>query len=140
MGLVGALAVPMVLVYAVAAEPLLRIAFHVKGGAGALPLVGLAMSMLAFSYLATQFQLALHHTRFIVVLAVAALAQPLILLALGSKLTALAAGLAALNVALAAVLVTLALRRSGLHAGDAEPIDPADALAGEQHRLVAERE
>jgi O-antigen/teichoic acid export membrane protein len=111
MGLVGALAVPMVLVYAVAAEPVLRIAFHVKGGAGALPLVGLAMGLLAFSYLATQFQLALHETRFIVVLVLAAIAQPLILLALGSNLTALAAGLAALNLVLALTLVALALRR-----------------------------
>src|SRR4051794_6416855 len=65
MALVAALAVPMVLVYALAAAPVLRIAFHVKGGAGALPLVGLAMAMLAFSYLATQYQLALHRTRFI---------------------------------------------------------------------------
>jgi hypothetical protein len=124
----------------VAAKPVLHIAFHVKGGAGALPLVGLAMALLAFSYLSTQFQLAMHHTRFIVVLGVAALAQPLILLGLGSKLTALAAGLAVLNLALAAVLVTIALRRGGLSPGDAEPIGEADSLAGEQHRLVAERE
>jgi O-antigen/teichoic acid export membrane protein len=110
MGLVAALAVPMVLVYAVAAEPVLRIAFHVKGGAGALPLVGLAMAMLAFSYLATQFGLALHRSRFVVLLAAAALAQPVILLALGSDLTALAAGLAALNLVLALTLVTLVLR------------------------------
>jgi O-antigen/teichoic acid export membrane protein len=140
MGLVAALAVPMVLVYAVAAQPVLRIAFHVKGGAGALPLVGLAMALLAFSYLTTQFQLALHRTRFIVALAAAAVAQPLILLALGANLTALAAGLAALNLALAVPLVALALRGRGL--GAAGPtggaLTDADALAGDEHRLVAE--
>jgi O-antigen/teichoic acid export membrane protein len=140
MGLVGALAVPMVLVYTVAAEPVLRIAFHVKGASGALPLVGLSMALLAFTYLSTQFQLALHHTRFIVALALAAIAQPLILLVLGSDLTELAAGLAALNLALAVPLVTLALRRGGLRPGDTAPIGEADALAGEEHRLVAERE
>src|SRR4051812_33685887 len=48
LGLIGVLAVPMVLLYAVAGEQVLHIAFHVTGGAGALPLVGLAMSLLAF--------------------------------------------------------------------------------------------
>jgi O-antigen/teichoic acid export membrane protein len=143
MGLVGALAVPMVLVYLVAAKPVLHIAFHVKGGAGALPLVGLAMAMLAFTYLTTQYQLALHRKRFIVALAAAAIAQPLILLAIGSNLTPLALGLALLNTALAAVMVTLAgLRRGRLGA----PLAGGDALAGaaplapDEDRLVAERE
>jgi O-antigen/teichoic acid export membrane protein len=142
MGLVGALAVPMVLVYAVAAEPVLRIAFHIKGGAGALPLVGLAMALLAFSYLAAQSQLALRRTRFIVLLALAAIAQPVILLLLGSKLAALAAGLAALNLALAAALVTFALRGRGRGAAGhgVAALDDAGSLAGHEHGLVAERE
>jgi O-antigen/teichoic acid export membrane protein len=111
LGLVGALAVPMVLVYVVAGKQVLDIAFHVEGGAGALPLVGLAMSLLALSYLATQFHLALHRTRFIVVLAVAAAVQPLMLLAIGSSLTPLAAGLAGLNAVLACVMLGLSLPR-----------------------------
>jgi O-antigen/teichoic acid export membrane protein len=121
MGLVGALAVPMVLVYTVAGKQVLDIAFHITGGAGALPLVGLAMSLLAFTYLATQFQLALHRTRFIVVLALAAVAQPLMLLAIGSSLTPLAAGLAALNLVLACVMLALTLpRRPATPAADVE--------------------
>ena len=140
MGLVGALAVPMVLVYAVAAKPVLHIAFHVKGGAGALPLVGLAMSLLAFSYLATQSQLALHRKRFVALLALAAVAQPLILLALGSNLDALAGGLALLNLILAAAMLTVALRGRRLRAPDLAPIGDADPLAGDEHGLVAERE
>jgi O-antigen/teichoic acid export membrane protein len=142
MGLVGGLAVPMVLVYVVAAKPVLRIAFHIKGGTGALPLVGLAMALLAFSYLCSQFQLALHRTRFILALAAAAIAQPLILLALGANLTALAAGLAALNLALAVPLVALALRGGGLGAAGLAggALGDADALAGDEHRLVSERE
>jgi O-antigen/teichoic acid export membrane protein len=140
--LVGAVAVPMLLVYSVAAGPVLRIAFHIKGGAGALPLVGLAMTLLAFSYLTTQYQLALHRTRFIVVLAIAAVAQPLILVAVGANLTALGAGLAALNLALAVPLGWLALRggRLGAAPADGVVLDDADALAGDEHRLVAERE
>jgi O-antigen/teichoic acid export membrane protein len=142
MALVGALAVPMVLVYVVAAAPVLRIAFHIKGGAGALPLVGLAMSLLAFSYLATQFGLALHRARFILLLVVAAVAQPLILLALGSNLTELGLGLAALNLALALPLVWLALRRRGFGATSpaGAAFGDADALAGDEHGLVAERQ
>ncbi len=143
MALIAGLAVPMVLLYAAAAKPVLHIAFHVKGGTGALPLVGLAMAMLAFSYLATQFQLALHRKRFIAVLAVAAVAQPLILLAIGSRLTALALGLALLNVVLAAVLVTLTgLRRGALDASFAadDALAGAAPLARDEDRLVAERE
>src|SRR3954447_7571326 len=100
MGLVAALGVPMVLVYTVAGKQVLDIAFHISGGTGALPLVGLAMVLLAFTYLATQFKLALHRVRFVTLLAVAAIAQPLMLLAIGSELTPLATGLAVLNLAL----------------------------------------
>lgn len=128
MGLVAALAVPMVAVYALAAEPVLRLAFHVKGGTGALPLVGLAMAMLAFSYLATQFQLALRRKRFVAALVVAAVAQPLLLLAIGSKLTALALGLAALNVGLTVLLLALVLPRRELRADEPEGEEPAPVL------------
>ena len=123
MALIGALAVPMVLVYLVAGEQVLEIAFSVSGGAGALPFVGLAMALLAFSYLATQFQLALHRVRFIVLLAVAAIAQPLMLLAIGSELTPLGAGLAALNAALAVGLLALVLpRRPAPRAAEEPPL------------------
>src|SRR5881227_1189212 len=57
MGLIAALAVPMVLVYAVAAKPILTHVLHVHGAEKALPIFGLAMSMLALTYLATQYQL-----------------------------------------------------------------------------------
>jgi O-antigen/teichoic acid export membrane protein len=110
MGLVGCVAVPMVLVYAVAARPVLRQVLHVKGGEGALPFLGLALAMLAMSYLATQYQLGLHRSRFIVALAVAGAAQPLILLTIGANLTGLALGVLAVQVSLAAAMLTIALR------------------------------
>jgi O-antigen/teichoic acid export membrane protein len=111
MGLIVGLAVPMVLVYAVAAKPILTHVLHVHGAEGALPLFGLAMSMLALTYLATQYQLALHHSRFLILLATAGVAQPLIMIAVGAKLTALAAGLLGLQLALAAAMLTLDLRK-----------------------------
>src|SRR3954470_4541508 len=128
--LVGALAVPMVLVYAVAAGPILHHVLHVHGAESALPFFGLAMSMLALTYLATQYQLALHRSRFLVVLALAGLAQPLIMAAVGgSRLTTLALGLLGLHLVVAAVMLTLALRHK-LQPGDYfDEADDATAAA-----------
>jgi O-antigen/teichoic acid export membrane protein len=128
MGLIAALAVPMVLLYAVAAKLILEKALHVHGGEGALPFFGLAMSMLALTYLATQYQLALHRSRFLVVLALGGLAQPLILAAVGDDLTALALALLGLHCAVAATMLTLALRRPS---GYAEPTAAAGASSEE---------
>src|SRR5437764_4514010 len=111
MGLIVGLAVPMVLLYAVAAKPILVHVLHVHGAVGALPFFGLAMSMLALTYLATQYQLALHHSRFLVLLALAGIAQPLIMIAVRAKLTAIGRSLLALQIALAAAMLTLDLRK-----------------------------
>ncbi|MEA2439824.1 MAG: hypothetical protein QOH76_1248 [Thermoleophilaceae bacterium] len=137
MGLIAALAVPMVLVYAVAAEPILVHILHVHGATGALPFFGLAMSMLALTYLATQYQLALHRARFLVVLAVGGLAQPLIMIAVGDQLTTLALSLLGLHVALALAMLTLDLRKpaqdyvvdeDATAAGVSEPVPPAPTV------------
>jgi O-antigen/teichoic acid export membrane protein len=136
MALVGGLAVPMVLVYAVGAGPILHHVLHVHGAESALPFFGLAMSMLALTYLATQYQLALHRSRFLVVLALGGLAQPLIMATVGgSRLTTLALGLLGLHLVVAAVMLTLALRH-GLEPGDyvdeaADATAAAAAAAGE---------
>jgi O-antigen/teichoic acid export membrane protein len=111
MGLIAGLAVPMVLIYSVGAKVILGKVLHVHGAEGALPLFGLAMSMLAFTYLCTQYQLALHRSRFLVVLALGGAAQPLILIAVGSKLTALALALLGLHLMVATAMLVLALRR-----------------------------
>src|SRR4051794_49977 len=111
MGLIAALAIPMVLIYFAAASLILEKVLHVHGGQGALPYFGLAMSMLALTYLATQYSLALHRARFLVVLGLAGLAQPLILASVGDDLTGLALALLGLHVAVAAAMLTLALRR-----------------------------
>jgi O-antigen/teichoic acid export membrane protein len=123
MSLVVALAVPMVLIYAVAAEPILEKILNVDGGTGALPFFGLAMSMLALTYLATQYHLALHRSRFLAALALAAVAQPLIMVSVGASLTTLAISLLAMHVVLAAVMLTLALRRRSerVYDEDGEP-------------------
>lgn len=111
LGLIALIAAPMVLVYAVFAETVLRIAFKLTGASEALPVLGLAMSLLALVFLAVQYQLALHKAWFIAPVAVAALAQPLVMIAIGGEdLTAIAFGLLGVNLVLAVVVVAIAFR------------------------------
>jgi O-antigen/teichoic acid export membrane protein len=112
LGLIAALAIPMVLVFTAAAHPLLHAVFKLTAAAGALPWLSLATSTLAFIYIAAQYQLALHRSRFILLLAAAAVTQPFVLVALGTDLTALALGVLAVNVPLAAAMIALASRRT----------------------------
>jgi O-antigen/teichoic acid export membrane protein len=136
LGIIAAIAVPMVLVYAVAGEPILRIAFKLSGASDALPWLGLAMSMLALTYLAVQYQLALHRAAFIFVILVAAASQPAVMIAIGGEeLTSIALGLLALNVALAVTMIVLAFRAVGgvreiPDESATTPIAPAEAAAG----------
>src|SRR3954470_23513972 len=125
MGLIVALAVPMVLVYAVAAKPILQHVLHVQGGTGALPFFGLAMSMLALTYLATQYQLALHRSRFLVILALGGLAQPVIMIVVGAQLTELALSLLGLHVVLAAAMLALDLRKPAQDYAEADEVTAA---------------
>jgi hypothetical protein len=88
------------------------------------------MSMLALTYLATQYQLALHRSRFLVVLALGGLAQPLIMVAVGgSRLTALALGLLGLHVVVAAVMLVFAFRRPFQPGDYVDEADEATAAA-----------
>jgi O-antigen/teichoic acid export membrane protein len=127
LGLVALVAVPMVLVYALAGGPLMKVVFGHKfeGGAGALPWLGVALSLLACTYLAVQYHLALHRWRFIGLLAAAAVAMPIVVTAIGPHLVSIALGLTAVNVALAAAMVVLAFRVA-THPEEIE-LEPDDA-------------
>jgi O-antigen/teichoic acid export membrane protein len=133
MAIIVALGAPMILIFAVASEPLLRIVFDLPGAADALPFLGLAMVLLALSFLATQFQLALHRTRFIGVLAVAAVVQPLALETAGDDLRKIALLLLAVQAAVAAVMITLALRGGG----EGEAVEPDEDPLGDQAAAVS---
>lgn len=110
--LIGALALPMVLVYAIAARPLLEIVFGESFGpaAGALPWLGIAMTLLACAYLAVQYLLALGKAAFIVILGIAAVAEPLLLLVIGAHLRDIALALFGLQLALAAIVMVISFR------------------------------
>jgi O-antigen/teichoic acid export membrane protein len=122
LGVIAILAVPAILIFAVASNPLLKTVFGSKftSSASALPFLGLAMSLLAVTFLTVQYKLALHRAQFIAVLAVAAVVQPLVLLAIGPHLTGIALGVLAVQAALAATMLLLAFRRPGTMGDDFE--------------------
>jgi len=127
LGLIALAGVPMVLIYALAAEQLLSAVFGAENAraADALPWLGLAMALLACAYLSVQYLLALGRASFIWVLSAGAVAEVLLLLAIGADLTQIAVALFALQLACAAALLTLAFRR-GLN-GVNGPRAPAPA-------------
>ena len=124
LALIGALALPMVLVYAVAARPLLETVFGESFGpaAGALPWLGVAMALLACVYLAVQYLLALGKAAFIVVLGIAAAAEPLLLLVIGAHLRDIALALFGLQLALAAAVVAISFRSAAHPASRPGPL------------------
>jgi O-antigen/teichoic acid export membrane protein len=112
LALIAVCAVPMMLIYAGAGEPLLGAVFgeDLDEASGALPWLGLAMTLLACSYLSAQFLLAMHRHRFVAVLAVAAAAEVVVLIALGAHLTRIAIALFAIQLVCAACVLTVSLR------------------------------
>jgi glycosyltransferase involved in cell wall biosynthesis/O-antigen/teichoic acid export membrane protein len=110
--LVGVVSLPAVLLYVVAAKPVLTAIFGKTyvSGAGALPVLAIAMSLLACAYLSVQYLLALERANFLWALAVAAVAEPLVLQAIGARLTAVAVGLLVVQACLAAVVLSLGFR------------------------------
>jgi O-antigen/teichoic acid export membrane protein len=82
LGIVGVCAVPCLLIYAFGAHPLLEIVFGKKkavASASLLPL-GAAFTVLAATYLAVQYMLALKRVAFLAVIAVVAVVEPIVLL------------------------------------------------------------
>ncbi|HEU0018903.1 MAG TPA: glycosyltransferase [Thermoleophilaceae bacterium] len=110
--LIALAALPMVALYAVAAEPLLRTVFgpDLTGAADALPWLGLAMALLACAYLSVQYLLALGRSSFIWVLAVAAALEIGLLAFVGANVTEVAIVLFGLQLFCAVSILTLSLR------------------------------
>lgn len=78
-----AVATPALVIFAVAPDLLLRVAFgpDLAQAADALLLLGAAMTLLAVAYLTVQYMVALHETSFLWVLGVIAVAEPFLLTA-----------------------------------------------------------
>ena len=112
LALIACFGVPMVLIYAVGAEPLLEVVFgeDLTEAAGALPWLGLAMTLLACSYLSVQYLLALGRSSFIWVLGCAVVLEVALLALIGANLERVALALFALQLVCAAVVLALSFR------------------------------
>ena len=105
----------MVLIYTAAGKPLLEAVFgkDLTLASGALPWLGLAMVLLACTYLSVQYLLALHRYRFIWILAAGVVAEVAALAAVGDDLTRVAMALLGVQAVCAGVVLFLALRAAG---------------------------
>jgi len=124
LAIVAVCAVPVLLIFGFGARPLLHAAFGAKRleASSSLIVLGLAFTVLACTYLAIQYMLALKRFWFLVVLAVVAVAEPILLLEASRRPQGFAAVVLAVQAAGALLAFALALRRD-------HPPDPAVAAA-----------
>jgi O-antigen/teichoic acid export membrane protein len=82
LGIVAVCAIPVLLIFAVGSHPLIKAAFGASKttAAASLVVLGFAFTVLACTYLAIQYLLALRRTWFLVPLAAVAVAEPILLL------------------------------------------------------------
>ena len=113
LGIIVVCSVPVLLIFGFAAEPLLRIAFGPKRllAANSLFVLGVAFSVLAATYLAIQYMLALKKTWFLLVLGLVAIAEPVLLLQAPRKPEGFAAVVLAVQAAGLIFAFAFALRR-----------------------------
>jgi O-antigen/teichoic acid export membrane protein len=104
--------VPCLLIFAVAAHPLLTIAFGAKRATASdsLFVLGCAFTVLAATYLAVQYMLALKRTWFLIVIGAVAVAEPVLLLQASRKPAGFAAVVLAVQAIGALLAFALALR------------------------------
>jgi len=105
-------AAPALLIFAVAPRLLLRLAFgpDLTLAAGALMFLGAAMTLLAVAYLTVQYMVALGERRFLWVLAVVALCEPVLLSATSLSIEGFAAIVLGVQCVVAASVLVLGLR------------------------------
>lgn len=105
-------ATPALIIFALAPELLMRLAFgaDLTLAADALPVLGLAMTLLAVAYLTVQYMLALGHTSFLWVLGVVAVLEPIVLFVGSYDVLAYATVVLGLQCLAAAGVLVLGLR------------------------------
>ena len=115
LGVLAVVAAPALLIFIAAPRLLLSIAFGAQytSAAGALPVLGVAMTVLACAYLTVQYMLALGRTSFLWVLGVVALIEPFLLSSGTFSLVSYAALVLAAQCAAAAGVLALAFRMRG---------------------------
>jgi O-antigen/teichoic acid export membrane protein len=132
LAIIAVVAVPCLLIFAAAPHLLLKLAFTEKRtqASGSLLILGLAFTVLAATYLAIQYMLALKRFWFLIVLAAVAVAEPFLLLHASRKPAGFAAVVLAVQATGAVLAFAIALRRGGVPPADrATPPDEAEATA-----------
>jgi O-antigen/teichoic acid export membrane protein len=140
LGIIAVCAVPVLLIFGFEPRLLLKLAFGPKRllAANSLFVLGLAFTVLAATYLAIQYMLALRRTWFLIVLGVVAVAEPILLLNASRKPAGFAAVVLGIQAAGAVPAFALALRRDRPPPGaggqpgarSAPDLEPAIAAAG----------
>jgi O-antigen/teichoic acid export membrane protein len=137
LGIIAVCCVPVLLIFAFASHPLIKAAFGASKShaSGSLLVLGLAFTVLACTYLAIQYLLALRRTSFLVALALVAVAEPILLLNASRKPTGFATVVLGIQAVGALVAFSFALRRGPVPPGppgepgprttDIEPIPEA---------------
>jgi glycosyltransferase involved in cell wall biosynthesis/O-antigen/teichoic acid export membrane protein len=112
LAVLAVIAAPSLVVFALVPELVLRTAFgpETVDAAGALPVLGLAMTLLAVAYLTVQYMVALGQMRFLWVLAVVAVAEVALLFGGSSSITGFAAVVLGAQVIAAGAVLALGLR------------------------------
>jgi O-antigen/teichoic acid export membrane protein len=135
LGIIGVCAIPCLLIYAFGAHPLLSIVFGRKraiASSSLLPL-GAAFTVLAATYLAVQYMLALKRVAFLAVIAVVAVIEPVLLLQAPRHPAAFASVVLGVQALGAVLAYAMALRKdrggpappaTGVQPGSEEP-EPA---------------
>ncbi|MGH2857215.1 MAG: lipopolysaccharide biosynthesis protein [Solirubrobacteraceae bacterium] len=111
LAIVAVCAVPVLAIYAFGGHTLIRLAFGADktSAAGSLPVLGLAFTVLAATYLAIQYLLALRRTWFLAAVAVVAILEPILLLNASHRPTSFAAVVLAIQAVGAIVAFGFAL-------------------------------
>jgi O-antigen/teichoic acid export membrane protein len=119
LGIIAVCAVPVLLIFAFGSHPLIKAAFGASKSraSGSLLILGLAFTVLACTYLAIQYLLALRRTWFLLAVALVAVAEPILLLNASRRPTGFAAVVLAIQAVGALVAFSFALRRG--------PVPPA---------------
>jgi O-antigen/teichoic acid export membrane protein len=138
-GLVGVCAIPCLVIFAFGAHPLLTIAFKAKratASSSLLPL-GAAFTVLAVTYLAVQYMLALKRTRFLVVIGAVAVLEPVLLLNASRHPTGFALVVLGIQALGAVLAFALALGGGGRQKKDPAPTGHETAGTAGQVKIPA---
>jgi len=130
LAIIAVCAVPVLLIFAFEPHLLLKLAFGAKRAtaSGSLFVLGCAFTVLAATYLAIQYMLALRRTWFLIAVGVVAVAEPILLLNASRRPAGFATVVLAIQAVGAVLAYAMALRRDGPPA-DGDTSEPAAPIA-----------